>query len=479
MTTYSPSDSWFKGPNGVKKPNMVNFAPDDGSSLYTINSSVNSSITFELINLLANWIVSNPSLGVQIAGSGKPFFTNSIAVKYTDIYGVVGDYFVHEFDNDTLALSYHSAKYDYHQDYILDYGRDVMELRSEINGNIAYQYFTNIRPNFFGGALDPRGISYSKSSYMFSGADTIQGDIYDDIIYSDEGDDLLFGMAGNDTLKGENGNDKLIGGEGNDNIYGGLGNDNLWGGDGNDYIVGDEGNDNLFGGSGDDKLFGESGSDIIYGEDGNDIIWGREGNDIIYGGLGIDSSTHSNSSNDISNKFKVKLVKNTGWVEDSIFAVENQTTKESDLITGIEYILFTDKKINVNTDIYQVFNQVDSINAPSAQIFRLYNAAFARFPDADGLRYWINDYKTQSIRSISSNFIISNEFTSKYGQNNTTSNFVDNLYLNILGRLPDESGKIYWVNQINSGRETRSLALLGFSESIENKGIFTDLTGLK
>ena len=131
-----------------------------------------------------------------------------------------------------------------------------------------------------------------------------------------------------------------------------------------------------------------------------------------------------------------------------------------------------------------VFHQLegykpDAINNPSAQIFRLYNAAFARFPDADGLRYWINDYKTQSIRSISSNFIISNEFISKYGQNNTTSNFVDNLYLNILGRLPDESGKIYWVNQINSGKETRSLVLLGFSESIENKGIFTDLTGLK
>ena len=287
MTTYSPSDSWFKGPDGVKKPNMVNFAPDDGSSIYTINPSVNSSVNFKLINLLADWVVSNPSLGVQIPGSGKPFFTNSIAVKYTDIYGVTGDYFVYEFDNDTLALSYHSAKYNLVDDYILDYGRDVMEMRMEINGRITYQYLTNIRPNFLGGVLDPRGISLSQSYYMFAGEDTIQGDIYDDIIYSDEGDDLLFGMAGNDNLHGENGNDKLIGGEGNDKIYGGYGNDSMWGSNGSDYLDGGDGDDNIYGADSTNTL-GQDGDDYMIGGVGNDNIWGEDGKDIIYGGIGND-----------------------------------------------------------------------------------------------------------------------------------------------------------------------------------------------
>ena len=27
-------------------------------------------------------------------------------------------------------------------------------------------------------------------------------------------------------------------------------------------------------------------------------------------------------------------------------------------------------------------------------MFRLYNSAFARFPDADGLRYWINNFSS-------------------------------------------------------------------------------------
>jgi Ca2+-binding RTX toxin-like protein len=297
MTTYSPNNSWFKGPDGVKKPNMVNFAPDDGSLIYTINPSVNSSVKFILINLLAEWIVSNPSLGVQIPGSGKPFFTNSIAVKYTDIYGVAGDYFVHEFDNDTLALSYHSTKYNLQEDYTLDYGRDVMELRSEINGSVQYQDLTNIRPIFLGGVLDPRGISFSQASYMFSGADTIQGDIYDDIIYSDEGDDLLFGMAGNDTLNGENGDDRLIGGEGNDKIYGGLGNDSMWGSNGSDYLDGGEGDDDIYGSDGTNTL-GQDGDDYMIGGAGNDSMRGEDGADTMLGGVGNDY-LHSGFGNDI------------------------------------------------------------------------------------------------------------------------------------------------------------------------------------
>ena len=156
---------------------------------------------------------------------------------------------------------------------------------------------------------------------------------------------------------------------------------------------------------------------------------------------------------------------------------------QSNYLSMVDYIKFKDKTIDVVKDIFGVFAQLDAskpdaLTAPPSQIFRLYNAAFARFPDYDGLKYWINDYKTQSIRDISANFIRSNEFISKYGQNNPTSEFVNNLYLNILGRLPDESGKNYWVDSIDSGRESRSVVLLGFSESVENKSLFSYTTGL-
>ena len=36
---------------------------------------------------------------------------------------------------------------------------------------------------------------------------------------------------------------------------------------------------------------------------------------------------------------------------------------------------------------------------------------------------------------------------------------------------------IYWVGNLSIGVETRYEALLGFSESAENKALFTEMTG--
>ena len=43
--------------------------------------------------------------------------------------------------------------------------------------------------------------------------------------------------------------------------------------------------------------------------------------------------------------------------------------------------------------------------------------------------------------------------------------------------MADLSGLLYWSNQLNIGAETRYEVLLGFSESIENKLLFTEMTG--
>ena len=44
-------------------------------------------------------------------------------------------------------------------------------------------------------------------------------------------------------------------------------------------------------------------------------------------------------------------------------------------------------------------------------------------------------------------------------------------------RFPDADGLNYWVGNLSSGLETRYEALLGFAESAENKALFTDMTG--
>ena len=120
------------------------------------------------------------------------------------------------------------------------------------------------------------------------------------------------------------------------------------------------------------------------------------------------------------------------------------------------------------------------MNTDSGRMFRLYNASFNRLPDSDGLEYWINQFSSgaNSIRVVASSFLGSAEFAERYGSNVTDEKFVNTLYQNVLGRAPDTSGLNYWLGQLSSGAETRYEALLGFSESAENKALFTEMTGL-
>tara|TARA_B100000965_G_scaffold130952_1_gene109169 strand:- start:74 stop:418 length:345 start_codon:yes stop_codon:yes gene_type:complete len=113
-------------------------------------------------------------------------------------------------------------------------------------------------------------------------------------------------------------------------------------------------------------------------------------------------------------------------------------------------------------------------------MFRLYNASFKRLPDPDGLRYWIDNFSSgkDDERAVASSFLISDEFKTRYGENISDTTYVNNLYQNVLGRLPDSNGLNYWIGQLNSGTETRYEVLLGFSESAENKELFSDMTGL-
>ena len=56
--------------------------------------------------------------------------------------------------------------------------------------------------------------------------------------------------------------------------------------------------------------------------------------------------------------------------------------------------------------------------------------------------------------------------------------YVNTLYQNVLSRYADVGGLNYWLGQLHSGAETRYEVLLGFSESVENKSLFSEMTGL-
>ena len=149
-------------------------------------------------------------------------------------------------------------------------------------------------------------------------------------------------------------------------------------------------------------------------------------------------------------------------------------------ISQVEIVNFSDKSINVNQDVIDVFNMITGIDNITGKIYRLYNAAFGRFPDNAGLSYWIrkNQYGEDTYRDTAKSFIISDEFKKLYGIQSSDKEYINSLYLNILQRLPDEDGFNYWQNQLQGGYENRSELLMGFSESAENKSIFSNETNI-
>tara|TARA_B100000579_G_scaffold380002_1_gene347683 strand:- start:215 stop:1402 length:1188 start_codon:yes stop_codon:yes gene_type:complete len=149
-------------------------------------------------------------------------------------------------------------------------------------------------------------------------------------------------------------------------------------------------------------------------------------------------------------------------------------------ITKIDQLIFQDKNFDVQKDIIGVFDQITGMNDASGKIYRLYNSAFNRFPDPAGLEYWIsmNQSKENSYRQIANSFIESKEFKSTYGPDISDEEYINLLYKNILDRESDVEGYNYWSNNLNLGIEDRTDILMGFSESIENKLIFSEETNI-
>jgi len=117
-------------------------------------------------------------------------------------------------------------------------------------------------------------------------------------------------------------------------------------------------------------------------------------------------------------------------------------------------------------DMVAAFLNSAEFNSNAAPVTRLYFAYFLRIPDYTGLQYWINQKKAGvSLASISQNFAASQEFRDRYGSL-SNSQFVTQVYRNVLHREPDSAGLNFWTGQLNHG-VSRGLVMTGFSESAE------------
>ncbi|HJW57095.1 MAG TPA: DUF4214 domain-containing protein, partial [Burkholderiaceae bacterium] len=106
-------------------------------------------------------------------------------------------------------------------------------------------------------------------------------------------------------------------------------------------------------------------------------------------------------------------------------------------------------------------NKATSIAAADLKtLIELYVAYFNRVPDAQGLEYWIDQFKAgQSIEQIGKSFyaaaILYSSVTG-YAASMTNADFVKIIYKNVLGRSTvDQEGLDYWTNSLANGSETR------------------------
>lgn len=194
-------------------------------------------------------------------------------------------------------------------------------------------------------------------------------------------------------------------------------------------------------------LDGTAGDDTIFGSIGKDIIAGLGGNDVIDGGAGVDTALYQGARS----AYAITVGSNGLNV--------SSAHEGNDNLVNIERLKFTDKILAFDID------------GNAGQVYRLYQAAFNRTPDTAGLSDWIRGAdQGMTLQNIAKAFIASQEFQILYGANPSNDAFVTALYLNAIGRAPDEGGKAYWVEQLNNGL-SKELALIGFSESVENQAI--------
>ena len=161
------------------------------------------------------------------------------------------------------------------------------------------------------------------------------------------------------------------------------------------------------------------------------------------------------------------------------YGVQKKGESTIDEITGVSSLQFQDQALSLANDVAATFNQVKGIDDVSGVVFRLYNAAFARLPDASGLENWINGNSSGGMTYATSaqEFSSSQEFKNRYGATTTDTQYITTLYNNVLERSPDKAGLANYQNLLANGK-ARGALLLDFSESPENRVLFTQVTGL-
>ena len=336
------------------------------------------------------------------------------------------------------------------------------------------------------------------------GADviTINGTAGNDVIdmthtvagqpFPSDGDDIINGGAGNDVIFGGLGNDIINGGAGVDTAgYVGFSREYSIGSHGQ-TVSGPEGSDQLTGIENiqfaDGRMVYDQGDAVAIAYRMYDSAFGRAPDsdgqngwttalqkglsvaDMASGFAGSQEFVATYGSLD-NQHFVEQLYQNVldregeatgvaGWTN----ALDTHAMSRGQVLAG-----FSESTEHVQKLAPVVSAGIWDVNETTASIARLYDAAFNRLPDGDGLLGWKDAVDHgMSLSAVADGFASSAEFQNTYG-NLSNQGFVEQLYHNVLDRAGDAAGVAGWTAALASGQMDRGDVLLGFSESLEHQ----------
>ncbi len=178
--------------------------------------------------------------------------------------------------------------------------------------------------------------------------------------------------------------------------------------------------------------------------EGDDHWIAGSGNEFFDGGAGRDTVDFGPGRSDFTIRVNNDLV-------------EVEREQSLDTLKGVERLHFGEEGVAFD---------IDGI---AGKAYRLYQAAFDREPDMEGLGFWIDSMdKGADLSNVSQSFLGSAEFQQKYGELDDRG-FVNAMYQNVLNRDPDDAGYAFWTGELEQGISSRAGVLTGFSESQENQ----------
>lgn len=213
------------------------------------------------------------------------------------------------------------------------------------------------------------------------------------------------------------------------------------------YVL--NGDDTITGSSAADGLLGYAGNDTINAGAGNDWISGGTGDDKLDGGAGTDTAYYSGARS----LYTITRTSTGFTVKDS------SGVNGTDTLANVERLQFGDKAVALDVEGAGI----------GGKAYRLYQAAFDRTPDADGVGFWISAMeKGYSLVTVAENFIASPEYQKAYGTGLSNQAIVTKYYQNILHRAPEQGGLDFWSGVLDTKKASLAEVLAGISESPEN-----------